>query len=155
MNKGINWEETTKNWKPSDGDCVALDKADPIISGVCKVMEHCFCSEKDSMVQLAGERTFRELRIDKVDKWSLLEIGFTQLAEHKKAWKTHLKKDEKTGNLTIEFPVVTPKVPHLRYFKVIIKDGVKVVGNPKSVSEIFLRYHQAKEVCEVIYVESN
>ncbi len=104
------------------------------------------------MVQLIGLRAKQALSKDSVSKWELLDMGSAQLAVHKNAWKTHLKKDATTNNMTIEFPVVIPKIPHLRYFKIIIQDGKNAVFNPNTVKQVFLDYHEAKESIEVIYV---
>jgi hypothetical protein len=152
VTKGINWEETIKKWKPSEGDCEPIDKASPIISGVCDVMKQCLMKEKDSMVELLGLRTKQDVSKDSLSKWELLDLGSAQLNEHKNAWKTHIKKDSTTNNMTVEFPVVVSKVPHLRYFKIIIKDGKTKVFDPKNVKQVFLDYHQAKDSIEVIYV---
>lgn len=152
VTKGINWTETLKDWKPSEGDCEPIDKGSPIITGVSAVMKKCLTEEKDSMVQLTGLRTKQALSTDSLSKWELLDLGSSQLLDHKHAWKTHIKKDESTNNMTVEFPVVVPKIPHLRYFKIIIQDGKTKVLNPNTIQQVFLDYHEAKETIEVIYV---
>lgn len=155
MIKGINWDETLKNWKPSEGDCEPIDIGSPIIAGVSAVMKHCLKEERDSVVELMGTRALQALRKDSLTKWELLDLGSNQLLEHKRAWKTHIKKDEPTNNLTVEFPFVAPKVPHLRYFKIIIQNGKTKLFEPKNIKHVFLDYHEAKEAIEVIYVQDN
>lgn len=150
--KGINWTETLKDWKPSEGDCEPIEKNSPIITGVSAVMKKCLNDERDSMVEFIGVRPKLALRTDSIDKWELLDLGATQLLQHKSAWKTHLKADATTNNMTVEFPVVVPKIPHLRYFKIIIKDGKTIVFNPNNIKQVYLDYHEAKESIEVIYV---
>jgi len=152
VNTGINWTETLKDWTPSEGDCELIPPESATIDEFIRLTQVCFEEGRDEMVKYFNERSLRSARQDKTDKWQLLEIVGVQLREHRKLWKTHLKKDSQTQNLTLELPVAIKQLPHLRYFKVFIKDGKQKLSNPKSINSVTLDYHEAKESVEVIYV---
>ncbi len=150
MDLGIDWIETLSKWKSSKGDCELIEDV-TIIEGVATLLKIFSAEAGASKVIVRGDKVMRAIRTDSVNKYELLEIGATQLIAHKKAWRTHIKLDSNTDNLTVEFPIVIQGISHLRYFKVIMLNGKTKLHKPKEIEKIYVHYHTADEPVEVIY----
>jgi hypothetical protein len=143
----VDWNKIWAQWTCSEGVQKIEDQTK--ISDLVALMEHCLESCKSSVVNTMSIRAKECMEKENLTKWTVLEIASQQLALHRQVWETHL---DQPDNLTVEYPIAIQKPEEIRYFKMQIMQGNKLLKQPKSIKHVTINYHEPTKTIQVTYV---
>ena len=138
MNRRINWDETSRNWKPSKGSEKVTHEDE--IKKMIKSFEYCSELGERGLI-IGGNQNRTRIYNDELNKYEILGILSQQLKKHKCLYKILMN-----GLLAYELPFYCQSKDELRYAKVLYEEGN--VEQPKRVT---LFYHLDRKDNEVYY----